>query len=371
MAKGLYIHIPFCRSICTYCDFPKLAGATERIREYMQALLSEIEHQRTHLQDLETIYIGGGTPSSIGIPALSMLFSALKKSVDFSNIREFTIEANPEDITEEFAEFLSNHPLNRISLGVETGHPRLLKILGRKAGKEQVRTAIDCLRRHGIDNINLDFIYAIPSETMQDLEEDIEYAISLHPTHLSFYSLILEERTLLQHQVEKKEIMPLDIEDEADQFERVMKELPKAGYAHYEISNFALPEHKSLHNLLYWNLSSYLGVGMGAHSQIEERRFHNHPTLQKYLDAVNNTGVGTESEDSCDLVREFGIMGLRKVQGISVKEFHHRFNRDLFDTFPLLNKNMESGLLILEGDNLRLSPRGIMVMNYVEKSFME
>jgi len=371
MIKGLYLHIPFCKSVCTYCDFPKLAGASERIDEYVHALAKELDSYRDELTAIETLYLGGGTPSSIGIPALEVLFAKLEACLDFTQIQECTLEANPIDITDALAEFLVHHHVNRISLGVQTGHLPLLKLLGRSEGPDVVRKALQILRSHGIDNINLDFIYAIPSETLENLKSDIEYAISLQPKHLSFYSLILEERTKLYFDIQKGRIQPTSIDDEADQFEYVMDTLPKRGYPQYEISNYALPEFASKHNQVYWDTLPYLGLGMGAHSQVETKRFHNHATLQKYLDAVQATGRGIESFDPCELKREFGILGLRKTAGIRLKTFQERFKSDLLVTYPRLAKNLADGLLVREKDVLRLTRRGILVMNVVEESFME
>jgi oxygen-independent coproporphyrinogen-3 oxidase len=281
------------------------------------------------------------------------------------------LEANPIDITDELAEFLFQHHVHRISLGVQTGHESFLQLLGRTEGPDQVKNALNILRAHGIENINLDFIYAIPQETLTDLKADIEYALSLKPKHLSFYSLILEERTKLFYEVQRGRIKPLLIDQEADQFEFVMDELPKHGFRQYEISNFALPGFESLHNQIYWETEPYLGLGMGAHSQIGLKRFHNHATLQKYLDAVRQTGTGIERVDPCDLEQEFGILGLRKTAGISLKTFHDRFGNELLTRFPRLRKNLAEGLLKREEDVLRLTRHGILVMNYVEESFME
>jgi len=292
MAKGLYLHLPFCRSICTYCDFPKLAGASDKIEGYIRSLSREMEAYPEEFVDLETVYLGGGTPSAIGLPALSALFSALEKRVDFSRIREFTIEANPQDVTPDFVRLIRDHHVNRVSLGVQTSHSRLLRILGRSEERQCVEDAVRILRAGGIANLNLDFIYAIPSQTLAELRADLNYAASLRPEHLSFYSLILEEKTQLMHDVRHGLIQMADEDLEADMFEMVMDTLPAKGYAHYEISNFARPGFPSAHNMIYWNVREYLGLGMGAHSQTGIRRFHNFATLSAYQDAVDRTGKG-------------------------------------------------------------------------------
>jgi oxygen-independent coproporphyrinogen-3 oxidase len=370
MAKGLYLHLPFCKTICTYCDFPKLAGATNQIEAYVQALVNELEDYRDELTDVETVYLGGGTPSAIPTVFLTILFEKLASVLDLRRLTEFTIEANPSDVTAEFAKLLITYHVTRVSLGVQTFHPHLLAVLGRKEDADVVRYAIHTLKESGLVNLNLDFIYAIPGETIDELKTDLEFAVSLQPTHLSIYSLILEEKTKLMYEIKQGRMQPIDEDLEADMFELVRNQLPKAGYSHYEISNFALLGYESKHNLVYWNLDSYLGLGMGAHSQIGTIRFHNKSTLSGYLSAVHSTGRGWEAQDPCDLPAEFGIMGLRKLQGISLAEFVARFGSNLLTTFPRLQKNIEEGLCICEGDRFRLSPRGVLLLNYVERSFL-
>jgi oxygen-independent coproporphyrinogen-3 oxidase len=371
MAKGLYLHLPFCRTICTYCDFPKLAGAIDQIDGYVDCLIREMDAYPEDFFGLETVYFGGGTPSFLGLPLLSRLFSALEERVDFTRIREFTIEANPQDITFDFVRLIRAHHVNRVSLGVQTSHPRLLQILGRTEERQCVEDAVRTLRAGGIANLNLDFIFGIPTETMAELNEDVEYAVSLKPEHLSFYSLILEERTRLMHDVKKGLIRMIEEETEAEMYEWVMDRLPAAGFTQYEISNFARPGCQSAHNMIYWNVQEYLGLGMGAHSQVGTRRFHNFSTLAPYREAVARTGKGMEAEDSCDLSQETGLMTLRLREGIDLQGFRIRFGTDIFTPYPRLWKNIAEGLLEVESGRLRLTRRGILLMNYVERSFAE
>ena len=370
LAKALYIHIPFCNSICSYCDFPKLAGASAKIDEYIQALCSEMDNYHDEITTVETIYIGGGTPSSIGLKALATLFVKIESIVSISHITEFTIEANPCDITFDFANLIKSHYISRVSLGVQTMHPRLRSILGRNETCEIIQSAVKTLRDANITNINLDFIYGIPGETLVDLQADIDFAISLNPEHLSFYSLILEEKTKLMHDVKLGKIQPIDIDTEADMYEMVMDQLPKHQYFQYEISNFSKSHFQSKHNMIYWKVQPYLGIGMGAHSQIGLTRFHNYPKLSQYLKAVESTGVGLEAFDPCDLSQETGLMGLRLLEGINLLTYHRRFGHDILKRYQLLNKNIAQGLLELNNGNLRLTRMGIMVMNRIESSFV-
>ncbi len=371
MALGLYIHLPFCHSVCAYCDFPKLAQAMEFAPAYVEALIRELGAYAEELPEVRTVYFGGGTPSALGIPLLGRLFDALETRMDKSRWEEVTLEANSDDLDASMAAFLVARGVNRVSVGVQTSHRRLLSILGRPQDPHNVPRAVKRLREAGIDNVNLDFVYAIPTQTIPELQEDLEFAIGLNPTHLSFYSLILEERTPLARAVRSGRWESLSEETEAQMFERVNDFLPRAGYLPYEVSNFSLPGWHSRHNMIYWNVQPYLGLGMGAHSQIGTIRFHNHPTLRAYLEAVEVTGHGRQAQDDCDLSMETGLMTLRLREGIGLTAFYRRFGVDLLARYPRLRYYLEQNLLVVENDHLRLTPRGLLLMNQVETAFWE
>lgn len=371
MAKGIYIHVPFCKSVCTYCDFPKLAGGEDRIEAYAEALIREMDAYPEEWKDVETVYFGGGTPSLLPVSTLKRLFAALSAKTDLSRLTEFCLEANPGDVTPEWAQTVASAGVNRVSLGVQSSHPRLLALLGRNHGRGEVLRAISALHAAGIGNVNLDFIYAIPGETFSELQADIAYATSLGATHLSFYSLILEERTRLWHDIREGTLFPCPEDLEADMAEAVTDLLPARGYEQYEVSNFARPGCQSRHNMIYWNVKTYLGLGMGAHSQIGAVRFHNHPTLARYLREVEETGKGFAAWDPCDLAQETGLMGLRLREGLSREAFRERFGQDILLRYPRLARNLSEGLLEIAGDRLRPTRRGLLLLNYVERSFAE
>jgi oxygen-independent coproporphyrinogen-3 oxidase len=369
MAQGLYVHIPFCESICTYCDFPKTVVGREVQSDYVTQLVAELQACAPTLADVETVYIGGGTPSHLAADDLIRVFNAIADVVDLGRVREFTVEANPGDIDDAFVRLLRDHAVDRISLGVQSGQERLLRLMGRDHSRTDVVRAVDILHERRFFNVNLDFIYSLPGETEEELAADIDFACSLQPTHLSFYSLILEPRTILWHERKKGRVALPDEETEAAMFETVTATLPRRGYGRYEVSNFSLPGFESKHNLLYWNVREYLGVGMGAHSQVEGRRFHNHPTLHSYTQSVRKTGFGGRIEDPCDLVQEACILGLRKASGIDLADVWCRFHADVLRRYPRLYKNAEEGLLTIDDRSVRLTDRGLILMNYVEKSF--
>jgi oxygen-independent coproporphyrinogen III oxidase len=370
MVTSLYIHIPFCESICTYCDFSKLVGSPALMNNYVDALVIELESYENQLSHLKTIHLGGGTPSALPLELLETVFSKLKSLIDFDSILEFGIEANPNNVTDEFIDLIMRYGVNRISLGVESSHPHHLLKMNRSHSSEQATLAVRKLQNHGLTNINLDFIYAWPLQTLDELKADLDYATALKPKHLSFYSLILEPKTKLYHDYEKQDLVLADEETDAVMYEYLMTELPKRGFRQYEISNFAFEGFASKHNLAYWNMEEYLGVGMGAHSQVGQGRFHNHASVKKYLEAVMEQHNGVESPDNCDLFQESFIMGLRKTEGIALDELKIRFNKDPFIEYPMILKNIREGLLEIDSNHLKLTTRGLLLMNYVERSFL-
>lgn len=370
MIKSLYIHIPFCKQICTYCDFAKLVGNSSLMTEYTNALINELKYYRPQLSNIETIHIGGGTPSALPLSLLESILSSLMNIIPFQSLKEFGIEANPNDVSDAFVKLIKQYHVNRISLGVESSNPLHLKSMNRSHTIDQVYEAVERLHQHNFHNINLDFIYAWPNQTMEELKRDLRIALSLKPTHLSFYALILEPKTKLYHDYMKHEVSLVDEDTDASMYEYLMDELPKHGYIQYEISNFAIKGYESKHNLAYWNLDEYLGIGMGAHSQVESKRFHNATQVKKYIQNVLIHQSGVESTDPCDLIQETFIMGLRKIEGVNLHEVMARFQVNPLILYPRILKNIEEKLLVIENDYLKLTQKGKLLLNYVERSFI-
>lgn len=370
MIKSLYIHIPFCHQICTYCDFAKLHANEDIMDKYLDALIQEMSIYRHQFNDLKTIHLGGGTPSSLPLRLLERLLKKLSEWINLSQIEEFGIETNPNDISSSFVSLIDKYHVNRVSMGVESSYDYHLIAMNRSHTVNQVIDAVSLLKKGGFKNINLDFIYAWPNQTFDELKKDIEFAVSLKPTHLSFYALILEPKTKLYHEYKNNHLDLIDEETDALMYEFIRDELPKHGFNQYEISNFAFQGFQSRHNLSYWQVDEYLGIGMGAHSQINERRFHNHSTLKKYIDAVKLSGNGIESEDPCDLLQETFLMGLRLNQGVNVNHFQEKFKINPFVKYPKLLKNIDEKLLVNEDGIIKLTSKGQLLLNYVEQSFI-
>ena len=362
--KGIYVHIPFCEHICHYCDFVKRVPKNkEMVDSYLVALRKEIFSYQAHFDTIETIYIGGGTPSMLDESELIYLFESLK------NIHpiEYTIEVNPESYTHKKGEIFKQYGVNRVSLGVQTFNEKLLNYLNRKHSNAKVYEVVSDLKSLGIPYISLDLIYAIPGQTMEDLEQDLEHIRTLNVSHVSCYSLILEEKTYFYHQYLRGKFEQMDEDMEAMMYQKVMEKLKDQGFEHYEISNYAKDGHYSKHNLLYWTLGEYIGVGLGAHGFINNHRTLNHKALPKYL----NMPLELKTFQDEDMrIQDELIFGLRKIQGIHVKEIEDKYNISLMEKYPKLQEKIDLGLVEWKGEYLKLTEKGIFLGNQVFMVFV-
>ncbi len=362
--KGLYIHIPFCESICHYCDFVKRKPKDDQmIDEYLDALAKEIASYRSHFSTIETIYIGGGTPSMLSVSQLERIF----KMITEIHPIEYTIEVNPESYDEKKGELFLQYGINRVSLGVQTFNEELLKSLNRKHTKSQVLSVIDHLRSIGIDNISVDLIYAIPGQTIAMLIDDLEIIQTLNIPHVSCYSLILEEKTYFYHLFMKGLFKTMDEDTEASMYEMVMEHLKSFGYEHYEISNYAKDQKYSKHNLIYWTLGEYIGVGAGAHGLIDGYRTYNQRLISNYVHTpMEKKEIQTIEQNIQDEL----IFGLRKMSGINIKELETKYQFDLYTRYPKLHEVKELGLITDEEGQLKLTQKGIFLGNQVFSIFV-
>ena len=302
MIKSVYIHIPFCTNICSYCDFPKVYYNNCFIDKYLDALNNEI-HEYYKNDKLKTLYIGGGTPSSLNIEELKKLFkiiSIFKLEDDY----EFTIECNLDDLTQEKLELFKKNKINRLSIGIQTFNEKHLKYLNREKPNIEL---IEYAKKIGFDNINIDLIYAIPNETLDDLKEDLDRFLKLNINHISTYSLIIEDNT----QLKINNVVNIDDELDLNMYNLIRKTLKENGYNHYEISNFSKKGYESKHNLTYWNNEQYYGFGMGASSYIDNKRITNTKSITKY---INNKYIIEEENIDINSKMEYEmILGLRKI----------------------------------------------------------
>lgn len=354
--SSVYIHIPFCKSICSYCDFTKILYKEELVDPYLNSLSNEIEDAYGK-EEINTLYIGGGTPSSLSSSGLNTLFKLIQK-FNLSDNLEFTFECNIEDVNAELLEKLKEMGVNRLSIGIESFNAEKLKFMNRKASFKDVEAKISLARMHGFNNINLDLMYGIPNETFRDLKKDLKLFLKLSPEHISTYSLIIEEHTMCKVREDEN----IDPEVEIKMYEYIRKKLKKKGYVHYEISNFSLPGKESKHNLVYWNNEEYYGFGLGAAGYTNGFRYENTHSMTDY---INGKYKKEESLISKSETMENEIMlGLRKIKGINLQEFYDKYGINLQEAFPVkpLIKNKE---LIYEDGYIRINPKYIYVMNEI------
>lgn len=357
--KGLYVHIPFCESICHYCDFAKQVPKNQAlVDQYLDALIAEIMANKDHFESIETIYIGGGTPSMLTVEQLEKLF----KTLALIKPSEYTIEVNPESYDKQKGELMAKYGVNRVSLGVQTFKSSLLEAINRKHQASDVDKVINDLREKGIVNISIDLIYAIPGQTLADLKDDLEQIEKLDIKHISCYSLILEDKTYFYHQFLRGKFKPSDQDLEAEMFIFIQKRLKEMGFTHYEISNYAKPGYASKHNLIYWTLGEYIGVGSGAHGFVNGVRTYNNRALNQYFKNYRKEEI---KQTKTDLLADEMIFGLRKIKGVSIAKIEEKYQISLYDTYPGLKEKINEGLLKEEKGQLMLTEKGILLGNLV------
>ncbi|MBM7637070.1 radical SAM family heme chaperone HemW [Streptococcus saliviloxodontae] len=366
-----YVHIPFCTQICYYCDFSKVFIKNQPVDSYLQALIREFESYDIH--HLRTLYIGGGTPTAISASQLDYLLTNLTKSLDLAELEEFTIEANPGDLTPEKIAVLKKSAVNRISLGVQTFNDKHLKQIGRSHNEQQIYDSIDALKQAGFDNISIDLIYALPGQTMEQVEENVAKALALDIPHLSLYSLILEHHTVFMNKMRRGRLN-LPTEDlEAEMFDYIIAELEKNGFEHYEISNFTKPGMESRHNLMYWENDEYYGVGAGASGYVDGVRYRNRVPIQHYLKAVEegNARLSEEHLTKEEMMEEEFFLGLRKKSGISKTKFETKFGLSFEERYgEIVSGLVADGLLQVEGDRIRMTKKGLFLGDNVAEQFI-
>lgn len=353
--RGVYIHIPFCSSICSYCDFCKMIYNESWSNDYLKALKKEIEKYYEE-DEIKTIYIGGGTPSSLTINDLKYLFDILNK-IKLSGNYEFTFEMNVNDITKEKLDFLKTTKVNRISVGVESTNKYKLKFLNRKHNEKEIKEKIKLLKNY-YNNINIDFMYALPIESYSILKKDLKKFIKLGVNHISTYSLIIEENTVLKI----NNIQNINEELDYKMYNYICSKLKNKGYNHYEVSNFSKMGYESKHNLIYWNNEEYYGFGLGAHGYINSVRYENTKNLNSYLNDIYRKEEYIVSKKE-EMENEI-ILGLRKLEGIDIKEFFNKYNLNIQDIFNIKDL-IQDKLMMLNGTKLFIPESKIYIMNEI------
>lgn len=374
MEIGVYIHIPFCKRKCYYCDFVSYPEKYELQGKYIDKVIQEIEENKKILQDnnVTTIYIGGGTPSSIKPELIKRILNKVYNYTEINNIKEITIEVNPGTATKNNLQLYKNCGINRISIGLQSTNNDILNEIGRIHNFNQFLDTYKWAREAGFKNINVDLMIGIPNQTLDDVKTSLEKVVSLKPEHISVYSLIVEDETPMKKLIESGKLKLPDEEDERNQYKYTKNFLELNGYKHYEISNFAKPGFESKHNLNCWEQKQYIGLGVAAHSYINGVRYSNTISLEEYLnkDSKDIKEIH-ETQTIDDMKKEYMLLGLRKIDGVQISKFEEKFGENPIYLFKNeLKKLIQEGLLIIDLDNIKLTEKGLDLANIVWEEFV-
>lgn len=378
MELGIYIHIPFCIQKCYYCDFISYPNKYNIQEEYVKKLIEEIEDNRELLKgnNISTIYIGGGTPSSIKPELIKKIINKIYEIADIKNKEdiETTIEVNPGTCNKNNLQMYRNCGINRLSIGLQSTNHKILKTIGRIHNYEQFLNTYNWAIEAGFDNINVDLMLGLPTQTIYDLKQSLENILNLKPVpnHISVYSLIVEEGTKIEKKINDGELKLPEEDEERNQYIFTKNYLELNGYKHYEISNFAKPGFESKHNMNCWEQKQYIGFGLAAHSYINGCRYSNTCDLEAYLNNKSkDVKTVHEKQNIEDMKKEYILLGLRKIDGVSISKFKEKFGENPIYVFRKeLQKLVDEELLVVDLDNIRLTNKGIDFANLVWEEFV-
>ncbi len=363
---NLYIHIPFCKKKCFYCDFISYPNKDDYIEEYIDTVIKEYSNYKAEEYIIKTVYIGGGTPSYID----SKYIVKLLKEINLEKADEITIEINPGTVTKEKLINYKNSGINRLSIGLQATQDTLLKEIGRIHTYNEFLNTYNMARDIGFKNINIDLMLGLPKQTLEDIIRSVKKIIELKPEHISIYSLILEEGTKMYDMVNKQKCTLPKEDEEREMYWAVKNILEKNGYNHYEISNFAKNGYYSKHNIDCWNQKEYIGIGVAAHSYFNNRRYSNLGNIEEYIKKYNDKEIH-EIQDKISQEKEYMILGLRKLEGVYISEFELKFNENPIYLFRNeLNKLVNLELIEIDLNNIRLTDKGLDLANIVWEEFI-
>ncbi len=372
----MYVHIPFCASRCSYCDFYSTLLLSDAGRDYVDAVIAEAALRRGELHDaaIKTLYLGGGTPSQLPVLLLDRMIDGLKAGLDLNEVEEFTVEANPDDVTPGWCDAVRSLGVNRMSMGVQSFEDKILRLIGRRHTARQAVEAVGNLRDAGIENISIDLIFGLPGQTVATWTHSVRQAIALKPQHISAYGLTYEEGTRLWRQRECGEVVEVPEEQCLEMYRILADELQAAGYEHYEISNFALPGCHSRHNSSYWDGTPYLGLGAAAHSYDGSTRRSNPHDLRQYIGKVMSGQVACGQEELSQWERydERVMLGLRTAHGVDADRLRQDFGEQAWEHFTReAARHIAAGNLRLTDDNRYVLTRdGIMLSDSIIRDLM-
>ena len=377
MVRGVYIHIPFCHQICNYCDFNKFYFHNQPVDEYIESLGKEMALWKEELAKgrIETIFLGGGTPTSLSLEQLDRLFTLIHEHIPLKYVKEFSSEANPDELTLEKMQLMRKFGVNRLSMGVQTFNQDLLKILGRTHSNDHVYKVIEYAKETNFPSISIDLMYGLPNQTMEQWKESLQEAFKLKIPHISAYSLLVEPKTIFYNLLSKGKLSLPGEDLEAEMYGFLMDEMKANGYHQYEISNFSHKGKASEHNLLYWNNDEYVGLGAGAHGYVNGIRYSNHGPLKKYMQQLDlgEKPIMMQKEVTYEeKMEEEMFLGLRKNKGVSLTVFQQKYGKTLHEVYGKeIEELIQKGLVSLEDDHISLTTRGRFVGNEVFQYFLK
>lgn len=363
---GLYIHIPFCDRICNYCDFTAFQGANSKIKEYVEALKKEIEFKGNKNFSIDSIFIGGGTPSFIDGKYIFEILEKVKENFIVLDNIEISIETNPKTFDEKKLEYYKSAKINRVSIGVQSFNDKILKELGRNHNSKEALESIELVKKFGFD-INLDLIFGYQSQTIEDILYDLEMVKNINPEHISYYALIIEEKTKFKALQNVGKLDFLDEETERKMYHLIVEKLEEMGLNQYEVSNFAKVGKESVHNKKYWNCKEYLGLGISAHSYLNDERFSNTVNLAKYIKELQNGNIPVDFREKLDMPTkkfEYIIMNMRLKEGFLISDYNRLFESDfLEDNKKAVEIGLENNVVEIKDDRIYFTKRGFDIMD--------
>lgn len=371
---GIYIHLPFCKSKCYYCDFCSSPSLLDNEEKYVAFIKKELDLYKEELREysVNTIFFGGGTPTLINAKYIYDILEHIYKNLNTFDVKEITIEANPKTVNEEKLNIYNKAGINRISIGVQSMNDVMLKKIGRIHTVKDFLDTYNLVRKHGFNNVSFDLMFNLPEQTLDDSMRTLEMAVELEPEHISYYSLKIEEGTPFYDKYVHKELELPDEDIERDMYHKGIELLYEHGYLHYELSNFAKKGYESKHNLIYWKCKPYIGLGISAYSYFENYRYGNTENMNQYFNCINSGSFPIVEKEFIDKnmeMAEYLILGLRLIEGISYDDFYNKFGVNIKEVYgKTIDKFIQQDLLIESGKKLRLSKKGLDLCNIV---FME
>lgn len=374
---GIYIHIPFCKQKCFYCDFCSFANKNEMQEKYVETVINEIKNI-THKEKytVTTIYLGGGTPSILNPEYIKNILQEIKSSFKILDDAEITIEINPGTVNEEKLKRYKEYGINRLSIGLQSANDKILKNIGRIHDYKQFEETFFLARKCGFKNINVDLMIGLPTQAIEDVKQTLEKIIQKNPEHISVYSLIIEEGTIIEKLINENKLQLPDEETERIMYWTVVNELKENGYNQYEISNFSKKTYESKHNTNCWKQKQYIGLGTSAHSYLNKKRYSNTNNIEEYIKNIQESNISKnitihEEQTEESTMNEYMLLGLRMIQGININEFKQKFKTDPTIKYKeILEKLQKENLIQITKTSIKLTKQGIDFGNIVWEEFI-